>query len=95
MYVTRMKSVAPQTCTTNIHQDELLSLIRSVQSAALYPETEKQTHVSIPLISSGVLIKDILDDGKIFIILEKQLEIPKNMTIDNIYLCSRSPVEMD
>ena len=55
MYVTRMKSVAPQTCTTNIHQDELLSLIRSVQSAALYPETEKQTHVSIPLISSGVL----------------------------------------
>ena len=73
MYVTRMKPVAPQTCAANIHQDELLSLIRSVQSAALYPETEKQTHVSIPLISSGVLIKDILDSGKFFTILEKTI----------------------
>jgi len=36
---------------------------------------------SIQLISAGVLIKDILDDGKIFTILEKQLEIPKNMKI--------------
>ena len=73
--------MTPQTCATNVHQDELLSLIRFVQSVASYPETEKPNHVSIPLISSDVLIKDILDDGKIFIILEKQLEIPKNMTI--------------
>lgn len=63
MSVTCMKHVVPQTCATNVHRDELFSLIRSVQSSASYPETEKQSHVSIPLISSGVLIKDILDDG--------------------------------
>jgi hypothetical protein len=42
---------------------------------------QNQSHVSIPLISSGVVIKDILDDGKIFTMLVTQLEIPKNMTI--------------
>jgi hypothetical protein len=57
VYVTRMKHVAPQTCATNVHQDALSSLIRSVQSAASLPETEKQSPVSIHLISSGVLIK--------------------------------------
>jgi len=53
--VTRMKPVGPQTCATNVHQDELFSLIRSVQSAASYSETEKQRHVSIPLISACFL----------------------------------------
>jgi len=39
------------------------------------------------LISSGVLIKDILDGGKLFTILEKQY--------DNIYIGRRSPVGVD
>ena len=64
MSVTRMKPLATQTCASKVHQDELLSLIRSVQSAASYPETEKQSHISIPFISSCVFIKDILGDGK-------------------------------
>ena len=71
MSVKRTKSVDPQTCAINVHQDELFTLIRSVQSAVSYPETEKQRHVSMSLISTGVLIKDILDNGKFFTILEK------------------------
>jgi hypothetical protein len=44
MSVKRIKPVAPQTCAFNVHRDELFSLIRSVQSAASYPESKSRFH---------------------------------------------------
>ena len=44
MSVKRVEPVAPQTCAFNVHQDDLLSLIRSVQSAASYPEAKSRFH---------------------------------------------------
>ena len=35
MSVKRKKPVTPQTCATNVHQDDLLFLIRSVQISSV------------------------------------------------------------
>jgi hypothetical protein len=74
-----MKPVAPHTCATNVHRDELLSFIRSVQSTASYPEIKSRFH-TIDFLRCSYRT-NFLDDGTVFTILEKQLEIPKNMTI--------------
>ena len=44
MSVKRIKPVTPQTCAFNVHQDESVSLIRSVQSSASYPESKSRFH---------------------------------------------------
>ena len=62
--VTCMNHVAPQTRDNNLHPDELLYLIRSVQSAVWSPETEKLCLITYHWFFSSVIIKDIWDNRK-------------------------------
>ena len=65
-----MKPIAPQTRDNDLHPGELLSFIGREYPARSYFETENISHISIPLGSASVLIKDIWQDVNCFKILE-------------------------